>query len=393
MEKEICIITSYFPPETGAASNRIYSLAKGFEANNFKVSVLTPLPNYPTGNIFPSYKGKWKHISEENNLKIYRLWIFASNSKNIFVRLLAMLSYSISLLRFFATHKLPNKVIIQSPPLLVAFTCVLFLKNKKRKLIVNISDLWPLAGLELGAFKRNLPYKCLEKIESIIYQKADLILGQSEEIITHIHQNSTPKKTFLYRNFPEFTIPDLLDRPNNDSNSKIKIVYAGLLGMAQGIHKLCTKLDFSSIEFHIYGDGAEKQKIEEYIAKNKHLPIFYHGKVNRAELHLKLLKYDFTIVPLIKRIYGSVPSKIFEYAKLGIPTIYFAGGEGGDIVEKYELGYTISPEDYTALNTQLNHLSTDIISINNRLKIRKTATQYFNFELQMQNMIRLLDNK
>ncbi|MDN3595900.1 glycosyltransferase family 4 protein [Zunongwangia endophytica] len=390
MQKEVCIITSYFPPETGAASNRIYSLAKGFEANNFKVSVITPLPNYPTGKVFPAYKGKWKDIAEENNLKIYRLWIFASNSKNILFRLLAMLSYSISLLLFFATHKLPSKVVIQSPPLLVAFTCVLFLKNKKKDLIVNISDLWPLAGLELGAFKRNFTYKCLEKIESIIYKRADIILGQSEEIIAHIYQKSTPKKTFLYRNYPEFEIPEIQERTNNEPNSKIKIVYAGLVGMAQGIYKLCTKLDYSTIEFHIYGDGAEKQKIEEYIAKNKHLPIFYHGKLDRTELHLELLKYDFTIVPLVKRIYGSVPSKIFEYAKLGIPTIYFAGGEGGDLVAKYELGYTIAPEDYHALNTQLNHLNSDIISTKNQLRIRKTAAKYFDFELQMKKLIALL---
>ena len=95
--KEIVIITSYYPPEIGAASNRIFHLAHGLQKLNYKVSVITPLPNYPTGKIFSDYKGKIKHTKVEKNLTIYRLWIYATVSKNKFLRLLAMLSYSFSL--------------------------------------------------------------------------------------------------------------------------------------------------------------------------------------------------------------------------------------------------------------------------------------------------------
>ena len=129
--KKVLIITSYFPPETGAASNRIFHLAEGLKSHNFNVSVLTPLPNYPTGQIFKDYKGKFKHTSSENGIEINRLWIYASNSKNKLLRLIAMLSYSFSLVWFFMWHKIPKTVIVQSPPLLVAFTCMLFLKFKK----------------------------------------------------------------------------------------------------------------------------------------------------------------------------------------------------------------------------------------------------------------------
>ncbi|MGB1308259.1 MAG: glycosyltransferase WbuB, partial [Oceanihabitans sp.] len=140
--KEVLIITSYFPPEIGAASNRIFHLAKGLEKQNHKISVITPLPNYPTGKIFKNYTGKFKHSQFENNLTIHRLWIFATVSKNKFLRLIAMLSYSFSLVLFFLFNKIPKTVIVQSPPLLVAFTCVLFLRSKKRKLVLNISDVF-----------------------------------------------------------------------------------------------------------------------------------------------------------------------------------------------------------------------------------------------------------
>ena len=65
MEK-ILIISNYFPPETGAASNRIATLATGLKDKGWDVSVLCPLPNYPDGKIFSEYKGKIKYNTTEN---------------------------------------------------------------------------------------------------------------------------------------------------------------------------------------------------------------------------------------------------------------------------------------------------------------------------------------
>ncbi|EGV43027.2 glycosyltransferase WbuB [Bizionia argentinensis JUB59] len=385
--KDILIITSYFPPETGAASNRMFHLATGLEKQKYKVSVITPLPNYPKGQVFESYRGKFKQTTTENNITIHRLWLYASNSKNKILRLLAMLSYSFSLICFFIFNKTPNKVIVQSPPLLVAFTCMLFLRRKKRRLILNVSDLWPIAGLELGAFKRNFNYKLLEKIERFNYHKADLILGQSKEILAHIKTMFPEKEMFLYRNFPDFELPTLSKQ--QESNPKITIVYAGLLGMAQGIYKLCKALDYSNITFHIYGGGAEKEKIINFIADNPNLPITYYGEVPREELHKLLLNYDITIIPLLNRIYGSVPSKIFEYARLGLPMLYFGGGEGETIIEKHQLGWVAHVGDYKNLNLTIQSIRKEDFTLKKRLEIQQIGKRYFDFNSQLNLLTKL----
>ena len=384
--KNILIITNYFPPEIGAASNRISHLAKGLQKHGYSVSVITPLPNYPKGRVFDGYKGKFRQTSLEDHITVYRLWIYANNSKNKLLRLLSMVSYSFSLVWFFLWNTIPKIVIIQSPPLVVGFTSILFLRSKKRKLILNVSDLWPLAGLELGVFKRNLTYKILEKIERYNYGKADLILGQSEEILTHIKSSFPKKDTFLYRNFPKLVPPII--KQNTASKQKISIVYAGLLGVAQGIYQLSQELDYSNIEFHIYGVGSEQKKIEQFLKYNPECPVKYHGEISRDNVPEELVKYDLTIIPLINRIYGSVPSKIFEYALLGIPIIYFGGGEGESIVVENELGWVVESGNYAQLNKVISNLEIMDFSLELRKKIQKSAIKYFNFENQFQELIK-----
>lgn len=384
--KDILIITNYFPPETGAASNRIFHLAEGLQKRDFNVSVATPLPNYPTGSIFKEYKGRFKSSSKEHELTIHRLWLYASNSKNKLLRLFAMLSYSFSLIWFFMFHKIPKTVIVQSPPLLVAFTSVLFLRSKKRKIILNVSDLWPLAGLELGAFKKGLGYTLLEKIERFNYKNASIVLGQSEEIITHVESLILNKETFLYRNYPSFKTPNIDNYKT--PNTHLKIVYAGLLGIAQGVYKLCQQLDYSKIEFHIYGDGAEKALIEAYIREHPELPIYYHGSVKRAELHAKIITYDVAIIPLLNRIYGSVPSKIFEFSKLGLPLLYFGGGEGETIIEKHNLGWVAQASNYAHLNEVISKIPLGHLHTDYREAIKTEAEESFNFNLQLDTLVK-----
>ncbi len=386
--QKLTIITSYFPPEIGAASNRIHHLAEGLK-NDYDVSIITPLPNYPTGKIFQEFKGKFKLHTRENNIEINRLWIFASVSKNKFLRLIAMLSYSFSLIWFFIWNKIPNKIIVQSPPLLVAFTCVLFLRSKKRTLILNVSDLWPSAGLELGALKNNFSYKILKRLERFNYKNSNIILGQSNEILTHIRTITTKPNLFLYRNYPDIEAPKLIKKQSKPDKN-IKLVYAGLLGVAQGILKLCSKLDYENIELHIYGSGAEENQIQDFIKTHDKLPIFFHGRAQRHVLHQKLLHYDIALIPLLNRIYGSVPSKIFEFTKLGLPIIYFGGGEGETIIEQNNLGWIAKEADYDDLNKTIQQIKADELSFDLRTSIQETAISEFNFKTQLEALKKVL---
>jgi glycosyltransferase involved in cell wall biosynthesis len=389
--EEILIISNYYPPEKGAAANRIEQLALKLHQNNYKVSVLCPLGNYPKGELFPEYKGKFSVTEKLQNITLKRLWIYPSVSKNIFKRTLSVLSFSSVLFFYLLFKKTPHKVVVQSPPLLLSFVSVLVLSLLRKKIILNVSDLWPLAAIELKALKKgSFSHQVSLFLERFIYSKATLIFGQSNEIITHIHSLFPNKKCYLYRNFPDHQVTKM-DFTTN-ANEPIKLFYAGLLGVAQGVFELCQNIELQdlNIELHIFGDGAEKYQIEELIRQNPEKKIFFHGMLERNILHEKLKSFDIAIVPLKTRIYGSVPSKIFEYGALGFPILYFGGGEGEAIVRENNLGWVAEVGNFESLNSSLVEISkTGKESIETMKKqIFDCAEKNFNLDFQIKELIK-----
>ena len=388
--QEILIISNYYPPEKGAAANRIEQLALKLKQNNYQVAVVCPLGNYPKGELFAQYKGKFIVNENLQNIAVKRLWIYPSVSKNIFKRLLSTTSFLISLIFYLLFCKTPKKIVVQSPPLLLSFVSVLILWLKRKKIILNVSDLWPLAAIELNALKKNsVSHKVSLFIERFIYAKSSIVLGQSNEIISHIQSLFPEKKCYLYRNFPDHQVHKI--EFDTKQNQPIKIFYAGLLGVAQGVYDLCQNLNLKdlNIELHIFGDGAEKKQIQDLIDKNINSKIFFYGMLERNHLHQKLKSMDVAIVPLKTRIYGSVPSKIFEYGALGFPILYCGGGEGSEIVQENNLGWVAEVGDFNALNSIVSEIAkidkTEIDTMKNQV-FEKSKTA-FNLDNQMQFLI------
>jgi glycosyltransferase involved in cell wall biosynthesis len=177
----------------------------------------------------------------------------------------------------------------------------------------------------------------------------------------------------------------------SNQNEPIKLFYAGLLGVAQGVFELCQKIELqdSNIELHIFGDGAEKSQIEDLIRQNSGGKIFFHGMLERNMLHEKLQTFDIAIVPLKTRIYGSVPSKIFEYGALGFPILYFGGGEGEAIVRENDLGWVAEVGNFESLNASLIEISKEgKDKIQTRKKqVFEYAENNFNLNFQIKGLI------
>jgi len=382
----ILIVSNYYPPEKGAAANRIEQLALKLRQHGYDVSVVCPLANYPKGKIFDGYTGKFSMTENLQNIHVKRLWIYPSVSKNLLKRLLSVFSFAGGLVVYLLFARLPKKVVVQSPPLLLSFLAVLALSIRRRKIILNVSDLWPLAAIELGALRPDsFSHNVSLFFEKTIYRKASVVLGQSNEILSHVWGIVPGKPVYLYRNFPDHAEPF---HPKPSANG-FRFFYAGLLGVAQGVYDLCRNIELHGNELHIFGDGAEKSQIENYLKLHPEKRIVFHGMLERKALHSMLETFDVALVPLATRIYGSVPSKIFEYGALGLPILYFGGGEGEDIVRENKLGWVAGVGDFVDLNAKISEISTMPPTDMDALKIavRKSALANFNLTAQLGGLI------
>jgi glycosyltransferase involved in cell wall biosynthesis len=352
MKNRLVIITQYFPPEMGAPQSRLLETAIGLQSKGWDVRIVAAMPNYPTGKIFKSHQNKF-HFSElVRGIRVWRYWLYASNSKNAIHRILSMLSFSITVL--FSVLKLkkfkPNFIFTESPPLTLGLSGIILAKLTRAKHVLNVSDLWPLSAFELGAISDGFLYKRLEGLEKYLYRSSYACTGQSQEILHQISLRGS-KRSHLYRNGVDLNRFSDVQMDNKTKDDILKIVYAGLLGIAQGILQICREIDFAAIgaEFHIYGDGYEREQIIVFLNGNESRGIVLHSPKKRDQIPNTLMNYDVTLIPLIKPIFGAVPSKIYESMAAGLPIIFNGGGEGNMIVEENRVGWICEPQDFNNL--------------------------------------------
>lgn len=383
---KILFHTQYYPPELGAPQSRVSELAQGLADLGYEVSVLTAMPNYPSGKLFAGYK-KLFCKEELAGIRVYRSFIIPSQSASIFTRLLNYFSFVLSsLLRGLFLPK-PDLIITESPPLFLGISGFFLSRLKGAKWIFNIADLWPRSALELGLIKeQSLFYKLSAWLESFCYRNAALVTGQSNTILADISARFPDVLTYHLSNGvdPSKFCPSpstvvglrsereckvrvsLSSFPSPVTNPpSICVLYAGLHGLAQGLDQIieaATRLrDQTDIEFVLIGDGPEKRSLitmaESQVLKN----ISFFDPVPKSDIPAILASADILIVPLKVQLTGAVPSKLYEAMAAAKPLILIAGDEAAEIVEDAECGIVVSPGDINALVNAIKALASDTL--------------------------------
>lgn len=387
---KVLIVSFYYTPEMGAAPSRITNMAEGLVAKGCDVDILTCLPNYPKGQIFEGYTSYFSKKESIHGVNVYRYWTYATVSKKPLARMLGMLFFALGIWIFglkFQKIKNYDRVIVNTPPLLAAFSAMLLFRCIYRKCVVlNVSDLWPISALELGAVrKENFSYKVMLWMERFLYRNTSAYQGQSQQIIDHIESFKFKKQYFLYRNLqPQQEAPT----HKVGDRSCFKIVYAGLLGVAQDILGIIQHINFKEIgaELHIYGGGNQAEAILQYI-NEKDCGVVFHGYLPKQAINDVLGSFHASIVPLAVAITGAVPSKIFDLLPHGTPVLFAGGGEGEAIVKLHGLGMSSKPGDYDSLKNNILTLKTMHESEyqNIRQKCIETSLSDFSFDNQIKN--------
>ena len=146
-------------------------------------------------------------------------------------------------------------------------------------------------------------------------------------------------------------VPDWItsvDQADQQPKQTMKVMYIGNLGLSQNLGIVLDAANrlkaHEQIEFYFIGEGLDK---EQLIRKARQLQLsnvhFIDGVTDKRQLAQWYLQADLGIVSLKKaQLFKSViPSKVFEYAGLNVPIMLIGDGEVAEMIERYELGFSV----------------------------------------------------
>jgi colanic acid biosynthesis glycosyl transferase WcaI len=351
----ILIVTQYFHPE----NFRINDFAQSFVERGHNITVLSSVPNYPSGSFFKGYGILRRNREDYKGIKIYRVPVIPRGSGSSFRLALNYISYVLGGLftaLFFARIKLDIIFAFEPSPITIGIPAIFIKKIKRIPLVFWVLDLWPESVVSASSLKTSIVPKILIPLVRFIYRHSDRILVSSRGFISSIAEKGIPLGKIEY--YPQWAEPlfrpmapnkDLLKDLPDDS---FKIMFAGNIGESQDFPAILEAAKMlredSNVQWIILGGGRKepwvRNKIKEYQLEHcfhlmgsfplESMPEFYAC----ADVMLFSLKNEY-IFSL------TLPAKVQSYLACGKPVLAMINGEGAATIDEAEAGFTSNAED------------------------------------------------
>jgi colanic acid biosynthesis glycosyl transferase WcaI len=379
----ILFLTHYYPPERGAAPARIAALAHGLARRGVEVTVHTGFPHYPSGTVTPPYRNRPLRSEREGEVRVLRSLVYPAPNRGFARRLADHTTFAASgLMTAFASGPI-DVVVAESPPLFTAAAGVAYAMRKRAALALNISDLWPESAIELGALRDGgRGAMAAHALARLCYRHSKLITAPTAGIVATL--SDRPEASGKVVHVPPAVdldrfagVPDIAPTPPATARSErssmppdssttprrapLRVLYAGTLGLAQGLSTLLEAAALAGpeiLELSIAGDGPEAASLSAQIAARRLTHVHLLGGVSPREIPALYGSVDAGVVPLrdLPIFTGALPSKLFEILAAGRPAIVAARGESAELVRDAGAGLAVAPEDPPALAAAFRHL-------------------------------------
>nr|BBH95698.1 glycosyltransferase WbuB [Thermogemmatispora argillosa] len=357
----ILFLTLYYPPEKGAAASRISQYAEHLVERGHKVTVLTTVPNYPSGVVPPEYRGRLLQEETRAGVRVVRIWSYTSPNRGFLRRILAHLSFG-CLAPVLGGHAVgrPDLLIVESHPLFNAIAGRLLARWKGCPYIFTVSDLWPESAVQLGVLRNRLLIRLAEWLEWSSYERAGLVWVLTEGIRDQLlRRGLAPEKIFFLTNGVDtrkfYPRPQAEARQQLGWEEPFTVLYAGTLGISHG---LTTVLDaaeqlraYPAIRIRLVGDGGAKPELLAEARRRGLENVIFMDPFPHEQVPLLLAAADACLIIMRKLplFEGALPCKMYEALACGRPILLAVDGEARRLAEEAGAAIFVEPENPTAL--------------------------------------------
>jgi len=367
----ILLVTHYFPPEIGAPQSRLSEFAHYWSLGGETVTVLTGMPNHPTGIVHPGYRGRRRLVEVVAGYRVVRTWLYATPNEGIVRKTLGHLSFMVTAVILGMRPSGPaDVVVVSSPTFFSIFSAWVLAKRKRARLVVEVRDLWPAIFVELGVLTDRRVIWVLERLELWAYRTADAVVVVSEGFRHDLVRRGVPgDKVHVIRNGVD------LDRfdPATDAapgravlgvpDGAVLALYLGAHGISHGLESVVEAgagLQAEGVHLAFVGEGSAKKQAMARAADLGTSNVSFHAGVPRGQVPMLIAAADICLVPLrdVPLFASFIPSKIFEYLGAGKAVIGSVAGESAEILRQAG-AVVVSPEDPAQLADAILLLTRD----------------------------------
>lgn len=352
-------VSQYFPPEVGATQNRAQEMVQHLVAAGHQVTVLAEVPNHPLGIIQPEYRGRLFFRRQEEAYEVVRLWVKASPKKGFRQRMAFYLTFmaTATWAGLFLARGRYDLAYVTSPPLFVGGVALALRALRRIPFVFEVRDLWPESAVAMGELRNPRYIRWATALEERCYRRARHIVtvtsGLRDRLIERgidaakVSVIANGANTDLYRPLPE---AGAAVRARLGLSDRFVVVYAGLLGIAQGLPTLVEAarlLQGENVHVVFVGDGPVRSELEQQVAAYGLSNVTFTGIVPRDQVPAYLAAAQvavviFTDTELFRR---SLPSKIFDALACGCPVLLSAPeGAASAVLRESGGGVHVPPE-------------------------------------------------
>lgn len=369
---KILFFADNYPPERNAAATRVSERARYWVEWGHEVTVITSVPNFPEGKIHEGYRNRWYQTEFIEGVKVVRVKTFIAANEGFVLRILDFLSYMIVAFVAGLFSGRPDIVTSTSPQFFAAVAAAAVARLRGLPYVFELGDLWPASVTAVGAMKRNVAIRLLERLELALYRLSDRIISLTysfrEDLVARGVDASKVDVIINGVDLRRYSPRERDAEAGRETGigDEFVVGYIGTHGMAHRLEcvvQAAARIEESKgVRFLFVGSGAGRAAAMEeafrlatvntifVTAQPKEKMPRYWSLCDAALVHLRGLPIFTTVIP----------SKIFEAMGMGIP-ILFAGpeGEASEIVRRENAGIVVPPENPEALADAVLRLRND----------------------------------
>jgi colanic acid biosynthesis glycosyl transferase WcaI len=345
-------------------------MSRYLAAMGHKVTVVTEVPNHPSGIIPPRYRGRLSERVCEDGVDVLRLWVSTSPEKTFKSRMRFYLSYmAMGALAGSLLRGRYDLVYATSPPLFVGPAGLAAAMVRRVPFVFEVRDLWPESAVALGELNGKRAIRAAEVLERYLYRRAARIVVVTEGIRKRlVERGLPPEKLALIPNGAD------TDRFRFDPEGRARVratlgvddkfvaMYAGIHGLAQGMESLVEVARLleqrPDIVLVFIGEGPKKAAVAQLKKALGLENLMLLPEVQVEEMPAHLSAADCCIVPLRDDplFRGALPSKMFEAWACSRPVVLSVAGEAVEALKSAGGGITARPGDPAEIASAIEYL-------------------------------------